>query len=505
MPTGRPQLRAPYSALGTMRQWFDKYVFSCIIIVVLYKTGALCAEKGEDMAFVNMKCPNCGGALQGEPTQAAQFECPYCHATVLNILDVKVDGDIENIDAEEFIRRLNEQKSKFVIRVDRQYKVVDVQTAVINGKLQEAERLLALGNYSGALSTLYGVPHDIPAAARILLLAANNSANEYHLMLGEGPLAKRYLLSVFDEETQESYRRIEDVRKENARVAQEIAEGYKLINEIFLPKEAYSYALNMCTKYPSSPHAWDLLGDIKHQIDASYGEYAPSKEKVIARELDYAMNKGLPNVKPPEVSSAECRTDFLLECAACGNLYTPASTAFACPACGHEQTNDEIKNAPSLRDKAEACKKEYENAFCVIGPRRYRNGMLALLIVTLIALFIEVVVAFNAAGNGITPAKQIVFTVINALVLIAVCLVLLRLLRNFGKTLRRHAELYAVLEKFGIYRWEFYNEGQYSPGNTLVNTEEFPSQFKKAVLPAVLIGLFTALLLVAWTVALFLL
>ena len=96
------------------------------------------------MAFVNMKCPNCGGVLQQDAAEAAQFECPYCHATVLNVLDVKVEGDVEKIDADEFVRRLNEQKKKFVIRVDRQYKVVDVKTAVINlvhGAEQRGESL----------------------------------------------------------------------------------------------------------------------------------------------------------------------------------------------------------------------------------------------------------------------------------------------------------------------------------------------------------------------------
>ena len=120
------------------------------------------------MALVNMKCPNCGGVLQQDAAETAQFECPYCHATVLNILDVKVEGDIEKIDADEFVRRLDEQKKKFVIRVDRQYKVVDVRTAVINGKLEQAEKHLSQGNFSEAIRTLDGVPADIPAAARIL-------------------------------------------------------------------------------------------------------------------------------------------------------------------------------------------------------------------------------------------------------------------------------------------------------------------------------------------------
>ena len=457
-------------------------------------------EKETVMALVNMKCPNCGGALQGEPTQAAQFECPYCHATVLNILDVKVDGDIENIDAEEFIRRLNEQKSKFVIRVDRQYKVVDVQTAVINGKLQEAERLLALGNCSGAQSALGGVPHDIPAAARILLLAANNSVNEYHLMLGEGPLARRDLLSVFDEETQESYRKIEDVRKETARVAQEIAEGYKLINEVFLPKEAYSYALNMCTKYPSSPHAWDLLGDVKHKIDTSYGEYAPSKEKVIARELEYAMHKGLPNVKPPEVSSAQCRNDFLLECAACGNLYTPASAALSCPACGHEQTNDEIKNAPSLRDKAEACKKEYEKAFCIVGP----SGTLRIFIgppVSLFAIFFQFMCIFGSASEGLTLPLRIIFPLINVSLMLVIALALIAFFRSSRAMLKKHAELSAALKKLGICRWDFYNDTLYTPRNMHVET----TNFSVSSVPFLVLSLVALLPLLAWTVALFLL
>lgn len=117
------------------------------------------------MAFVNMKCPSCGGALRQGNARDLQFECPYCHATILNIPDVRIEGDIEAVDAEDFIRRLNERKKEFVIHVDRTYKVVDVATAVINGKLEQAEKHLAAGKYGEALRVLEGVPADIPAAA----------------------------------------------------------------------------------------------------------------------------------------------------------------------------------------------------------------------------------------------------------------------------------------------------------------------------------------------------
>ena len=457
------------------------------------------------MALVNMKCPNCGGVLQQDAAETAQFECPYCHATVLNILDVKVEGDIEKIDADEFVRRLNEQKKKFVIRVDRQYKVVDVRTAVINGKLEQAEKHLSQGNFSEAIRTLDGVPADIPAAARILFLAANGCVNEYELALGGTPLREKSRLSVFDEETAASYRKIEEIRAENGRIVQEIREGYTLMNGgIFLIKEAYSYALNMCGKYPSSPHAWKLLGDVKSRADSSYGVYSPSKEKVIAQELTYAMRKGLPGAKPPEVSSSECRKDFLLCCAQCGNIFTPATAAFACPACGHEQSNDDIQKSlnPGMRERAEACKAEYERTFCIVGPRRYRNGMIAMLLLSFFVLFIELVVSFNSAGDGVSLTMLIIFGVFNALFVLCILLILLRYFGSRGKLLRRHAELAATLRTFGIYRWSFYNKAAFFPCEQTVDTAQFPAQFRKASLPFFVLCLLASLPLILWTLSL---
>lgn len=454
------------------------------------------------MAFVNMKCPSCGGALRQGDAGDLQFECPYCHATILNIPDVQIEGDIEAVDAEDFIRRLNERKKEFVIHVDRTYKVVDVATAVINGKLEQAEKHLAEGKYGEALRVLEGVPADIPAAARMRVLAENSCTNEYYLTLGEGPIRGMEKLAVCDEATAASYRRIEELRMENKRVNDEIRDGYKLMSGgIFLPKEAYSYALKMCSSYPASPPAWTLLGDVKERIDSSYAYGGKTREKAIAQEIQFSLYQR----QPPAAVPAECRKEFWVRCAGCGELFHPETAAFVCPACKHEQSNDDIRASmdPGMLALAEQKEKEYERVCYKEQRLKGRGGTVALLCVTAFLLFVELAVYLEMlSAESISASTLYAFCIVNAVLLLAIALLFVRLFRSRAKALQKQKPLAAELEKFGIREWlKRSSDSLFVP---VIKTQNYRKELNRKCAVTIFFGALAAAALIGWTLAILL-
>lgn len=127
------------------------------------------------MAIVQMKCPNCGGAMEFVNNQ---YVCPHCNSIVLNIVDAKIDADVSIIDAEEFARKIEESKRQFVVRINDRLEVFDVDTKIINKKIQDASKYLAEGKYYNALSCLNDIPNDILSAERIGLFTMYNYRGE---------------------------------------------------------------------------------------------------------------------------------------------------------------------------------------------------------------------------------------------------------------------------------------------------------------------------------------
>ena len=339
------------------------------------------------MALVNMKCPNCGAALDNANREVGQFRCPYCNSVVLNIIEAKIEGDIEAVNVDTFIRRLNEQRQSFVVHTGEQFKIVDAQTAIINGKLEEAKRNLASGNYDTVLDLLEKVPNDIVAAERLKLLAWHKAKNEYDLTLGKVPLDNNeesyhekfytvyhekscavyeHFLSICDKETAGSYRKINEIRKKNLAIKNEIALCADFFDGIHLYKEAYNYACKMCREYPSDAYSWCCLHFAKRTIDPVYDSHITKEIELMQKCPNYryagigrtdsykeqikifAPLKTAFERMPPEISKNYPDT-AMLRCSKCGKLFDFASGSFVCPSCGHEMTNDEIHEAAKKR------------------------------------------------------------------------------------------------------------------------------------------------------------
>lgn len=82
-----------------------------------------------------MKCPNC----RGEMTLInGQFTCPFCRTTLLNIVDAKIDADVTVMSPDEFAKRIEESKRQFVVNINDNLQVFDINTMVINKKIKDA-------------------------------------------------------------------------------------------------------------------------------------------------------------------------------------------------------------------------------------------------------------------------------------------------------------------------------------------------------------------------------
>ena len=132
-----------------------------------------------------MKCPNCGADMRLIDNQ---FECPYCHTISFSITDSKIDGDVTVMDPDEFARKLEESKRQFVININDNLQVFDVETAVINKKIADAALLLRHRDFIGALNALPDTKKPVLSAERIAFLAVLNVVNESELMLCDEPV-----------------------------------------------------------------------------------------------------------------------------------------------------------------------------------------------------------------------------------------------------------------------------------------------------------------------------
>lgn len=414
------------------------------------------------MALVTMTCPNCGGALQPNSNGEAQFDCPYCHTTVLNIVDAKINGDIETIDVDSFVKQIKEQRRQFVIHIDKQYKVIDVETAVINEKLQQAEKLLEKGQWGTLQYMLADIPNNIVAAARMKLLARVACRNEYELTLKAARLDSpeyRNLLSVCDEETAQSYRKLHDICLENLEIEQEISKVTQFFDGVRMYKEAYVYALNMCEKYPSNICSWEKLKWVKQQIDSTYATYAPVFEdeiiRVLKKYIQTADSREDVAAAQDELKGADAlHHDAVVVCAKCGIEFHMSSQESICPHCSYEQSNDDILQSAAHADERVQTLREKT---CALW-KRISNRMVRVCAFVLFVLIAELIANASgvrvANGSDVRDASpeviMIIVGVLNSALLLLVLCNAIAYWRSSGAVKKEYALLRERCDLYGI-------------------------------------------------------
>lgn len=240
------------------------------------------------MAVVEMKCPNCGGKMG---LTNNQFMCPNCRTMVLNIMDAKIDADVTVMSPDEFAKKIEESKRQFVVNINDNIQVFDVQTRIINKKIADASLALEHGEYEQVGILLKDVPTNIFSAERLRYLAEFRARNEYELSSYNGYIdveKRRYtyggtynypharyqnIIELADEQTKATYKKIAEYCREQFdtknKIKNEINEVDGLIN-VNLYTDAVAYAKEMCRKYPHTEKSWLKLCEIKFKIDPEY-------------------------------------------------------------------------------------------------------------------------------------------------------------------------------------------------------------------------------------------
>lgn len=237
------------------------------------------------MAVVQMKCPNCGGTME---LVNNQFKCPNCRTMLLNIVDAKIDADVTVMTPDEFARKIEESKRQFVVNINDNLKVFDVNTMVINKKIQDATQALELGDFNKVLSILDGLPCDVLSIERLRFLAGFQVKNEYELSFYDGYIDTGYryknILYLADEQTKETYQKLAEYCREQydtkKRIESEILEVNKLL-DVKLYQEAIAYTKEMCKKYPQTALSWAYACEVKCNISKNYNcdfEYVRMKK-----------------------------------------------------------------------------------------------------------------------------------------------------------------------------------------------------------------------------------
>lgn len=222
------------------------------------------------MAYVQMKCENCGASLEKD---AEGYICPHCKTRVIRILeDAGADGE-SGITAEAFEEALKRRKAMDCIAVDEGYRVFDGETERIRGQLRHAERLLRERKFYAIEEALQGIDETVFAAERLRLLAQAGAADEAELSYWAGDVRKlthfERVTALADYEQKQIYARIEQICSQNAKAAREILEGDRLLQTSAF-EEAERYAMAMCKKYPTASRAWALLIAARCGKDAEY-------------------------------------------------------------------------------------------------------------------------------------------------------------------------------------------------------------------------------------------
>lgn len=213
-----------------------------------------------------MKCPNCGGQMTAKNNQ---FVCEHCGTITLRILDAKIDDDVDVMSAEEFSDRLEKSKRQFVVRVNQEIEVFDIDTRVINQRIKIASELLEKGDYDQAYKELIPIDRPILAVERLRYLAHYKVKNEYELSYYNGYVDGanyKKLIELCDEQSRATYEKIASFCRENFdarnKIKAEISEIEKLYS-VNLLEDALLYAKEMCRKYPASALSWAALLEAK--------------------------------------------------------------------------------------------------------------------------------------------------------------------------------------------------------------------------------------------------
>lgn len=272
------------------------------------------------MAVVEMKCPNCGGKMG---LINNQFMCPNCRTMILNIMDAKIDADVTVMSPDEFAKKIEESKRQFVVNINDNIQVFDVQTKIINKKIADATALLESGDFDKVESALSDVPDTVLSAERLRFLSQYKARNEYELSYYDGYIDvenRRYggtcpnthyqnILKLADEQTRATYIKIAAYCREQFDTKKKIEEEIKEVEGLLAVKlytDAVAYAKEMCRKYPQTVLSWAYLCTVKYTISNNYN--CDAEYTMMQKCVDYTEEK-IPSFLKDKIAQAQKKVD----------------------------------------------------------------------------------------------------------------------------------------------------------------------------------------------------
>lgn len=269
--------------------------------------------------MVQMKCPNCRGEMH---LINGQFTCPFCRTTLLNIVDAKIDADVTVMSPDEFAKKIEESKRQFVVNINDNLQVFDINTMVINKKIKDATHALDKGNFDDVLDMLDDIDLAILSVERLRFLADFKVKNEYELSFYDGYIDNNHyfknVISLADEQTKATYQKLAEYCRDRydtkKRIEAEIKEVEKLLS-VQLYQEAVAYVKEMCRKYPQTALSWAYSCEVKCHISNNYNcefefsmmEKCPDYQKV---ELTPAVEKKIESFKGISAKYDKARIEF---------------------------------------------------------------------------------------------------------------------------------------------------------------------------------------------------
>ncbi len=212
------------------------------------------------MAIVEMKCPNCGSSMQ---LKDGQFFCPSCRTMMLHIIDAKIDADVSVISPEEFQKKLEESKKSYIIKLESNVKVFDVDTEIINARIKNASVALENGEFGEIFGLLEGVSNKILSAERLRFLAKCEVKSEsdfvYGANINQGKEHFDNIINQCDTTTRETYLKIASICEERYTRERETEKKIGKAAELVTVGQfdsAFTYSQQICKEDPTNPFVW---------------------------------------------------------------------------------------------------------------------------------------------------------------------------------------------------------------------------------------------------------
>ena len=225
------------------------------------------------MALVEMKCQNCGAPLTERKNG---YVCPHCGSFQLFIVDQDEEISALSMPLEEFRQKIKEKQRTFILSRDGALKAVDIDSAIVRKKIEDAQSLLSEGKGYAVEEALRGVPEDNFAAERLRFLAETGARDEAELACFALDLKQcRHfadVLNLCDMQTRQTYEALEELCLENREILSQIGEGKRLLDAGLL-EEGCAYANAMLQKYPTHAASWEIFIEANCKKDEKYDPF----------------------------------------------------------------------------------------------------------------------------------------------------------------------------------------------------------------------------------------